>query len=336
VDPEDIQEATKLAVIPLADLGDMAYTGPIQIGTPPQNFTVIYDTGSSDLWVPSVNCTSDACTNKNTYNSSLSSTYTLDNRPFAIQYGSGAVSGVMSQDSVTMGGFVAVNQTFGEMLASPGQSFVGTHYDGICGMGWPVIASMATPIYNSLIAQNQTGPIFAFALYPREGAKASQLHIDGFDPSFYTGPVSWIPLTRKSYWTVKMNSVSISHRTVGWDNRAILDTGTSLILASKYAASVIHSLLAAKPSQWGLYTVPCWRIPYLPTITLRLGGHHFPLYPHQYILQYGDTCFSGFMGIDFRNEEGHKTWILGDVFLRAYYAIHDFDSAHVGLAHLIP
>jgi hypothetical protein len=336
VDPKDIREAAKIAVIPFVNLDDMAYTGPIQIGTPPQNFTVIYDTGSSDLWIPSANCTDAACNDKHRYNSSLSRTYKFDNRTFSIQYGSGAVSGVMSKDSVTMGGRTAVNQTFGQMLASPGQTFVGTSFDGICGMGWPILADMGTPTYNNLIAQNKSTPVFAFALYPRGSAKTSQLHIDGYSTSVYTGMVSWIPLIRKTYWTVTLGTTSIGYRTINYDSRAILDTGTSLILASKYAASIIHTYIGASLSQWGLYTVACSRLPYLPTITIRLGGYSFPLTPKQYIIQYGETCYSGFMGIDFRNEEGLSTWILGDVFLRAYYSIHDFKNARVGLAKIIP
>ena len=83
--------------LPLTNYMDAQYYGTIEIGTPPQEFTVIFDTGSSNTWVPSKKCHSLACYLHNRYDSSESETYEKDSREFAIRYGSGAVEGFISK-----------------------------------------------------------------------------------------------------------------------------------------------------------------------------------------------------------------------------------------------
>jgi len=79
----------------------------------PQQFDVILDTGSSDLWVTSSQCT--ACpSGAPTFDSSKSTSFTAPSnaQPITIQYGSGTVEGVLGQDTVSMGGFAVTQQTF--------------------------------------------------------------------------------------------------------------------------------------------------------------------------------------------------------------------------------
>lgn len=100
---------------------DAQYYGVISIGTPPQDFGVVFDTGSSNLWVPSKECKlSPACYVHKTFDSDKSSSYHTNGTKFNITYGSGAVVGFVGEETVTVAGLQASQALFGQVTRLEG------------------------------------------------------------------------------------------------------------------------------------------------------------------------------------------------------------------------
>ncbi|NWV81938.1 PEPC protein, partial [Dasyornis broadbenti] len=140
------------------------YFGEIGIGTPPQNFLVIFDTGSANLWVPSTLCQSPACGDHARFNHSLSSTFLGIEESYTLSYGFGDLAVALGRDTVTIQNIILRNQEFGLSLDEPSRPFYYLDFDGILGMAYPAVAIRGfTTLLQNLLQQDQLSkPIFSF------------------------------------------------------------------------------------------------------------------------------------------------------------------------------
>uniref|UniRef100_A0A673Z051 Pepsin A-like n=1 Tax=Salmo trutta TaxID=8032 RepID=A0A673Z051_SALTR len=291
---------------------DLAYFGVISIGTPPQSFTVIFDTGSSNLWIPSIYCSSAACANHNKFNPGLSSTFKNAGKSLSIQYGTGSMTGFEGFDTVVVGGIPVKNQIFG-LSQSEAPFMAHMKADGILGLAYPrLAASQATPVFDNMMTQHLVNQDM-FSGCVRNGTLILiMVTFGGVDPNHYYGQIAWIPLSSQMYWQITVDSVTVNGQIVACNGgcQAIVDTGTSNIVGPQ---ADISSMASAN-------VVNCNSINNMPAMVFHIHGQAFTL-PSTY---YG--CRTGLQS------SNSDLWILGDIFIRQYYSIFSRAQNMVGLA----
>lgn len=314
---------------PITNFMDAQYFGEIEIGTPPQKFKVVFDTGSSNLWIPSKKCKSIACYVHHKYNSANSSTFKQNGEEFKIQYGSGGVEGILSADVVSVAGekLKATDFTFGESTKLKGPSFIAARFDGILGMGFNTISVKKLPTYVEVLHEQKQLPNAAFSFYftKKSGEAGSSLVLGGASQKYYDGEMKYYNLLSETYWVAPMESISVNGTTIKV-GKGIMDTGTSLIVGSPKIIDQINK-------QIGTVDPTCKGIENLPTLNFNFNGDAYTLKGEDYVLRVSalgqEQCLSGFMGMALPWDD---TLIVGDVFLRTYYTEFDMTNNRIGIA----
>lgn len=263
--PKSTIAAKKLAATPIAldSKSDAQYYGPITIGYPPQSFLVLFDTGSSNLWVPSSQCPywQISCDLHTKYYSANSRTYKANGTSFSIQYGSGAAVGFISNDQVGLAGVTVKKQDFAEITDEPGIAFIAAGFDGVLGLAFDSISvDHVTPVWYNLLSQNLVPkPVFAFWLNRNMSAadgQGGELVLGGVDPSHYTGDFTYVPLSNELYWEFTADSIGVAGTTYCKKCKAIADSGTSLLVGPTKIIAQINQQLGAT----GVFTGECDQI----------------------------------------------------------------------------
>jgi phytepsin len=262
------RKSTKLGdsegdIVSLKNYLDAQYYGEIAIGTPPQKFKVIFDTGSSNLWVPSSKCYfSLACWVHPKFKSKKSSTYTKIGKPCSIRYGTGSISGFFSQDNVKVGDLVVKDQEFIEASKEGALPFLIAKFDGILGLGFQEISvGDAVPVWYNMVDQGLVKEkVFSFWLNRNQDAnEGGEIVFGGVDPNHFIGEHTYVPVTKKGYWQFEMGDFLIGNRSTGFCSggcAAIADSGTSLLAGPTNVVTQINHAIGAE----GVVSMECKQI----------------------------------------------------------------------------
>ncbi|CAO3683322.1 unnamed protein product [Umbelopsis ramanniana] len=344
----------------------LTYLIDVNIGTPPQTFTVVFDTGSADLWVPSIACTTaNGCLGK-TFDETKSPTLKNLTIPFNIMYGSGYDNGSYVTDVVSIGNYSVSDQIFALVYnaVNTTASAKSTPYvDGILGMSWDsgVYGARHNFTYSPFIyGLYSTGQIPARSFGMHLGnvyskGYAGTVTFGGYDTTQFTGSLQYLqaqPETHHSitsyvHWTVygqafKLQQANTTHEFDDGPALMLLDSGTSLaLLPESIVAGILHDIAGenfSSPDNVS-YIVSCDLLNSTEVIDVvfpSIGGYaavtlQTPV--KDLIIGYTDgvnnTCELGLVAID------GPLYILGDVFLRSWYAYYDFTNKQVGLAQAV-
>lgn len=317
--------------VKIDDFQDAEYYGPISIGSDNQAFNVIFDTGSSNLWVPSSKL---SVSGKSKYNSATSETYKPDGTIFKIQYGSGPVSGFISEDDVTVGSVKVPSQKFAEItdVSGLGQAYSMGKFDGILGLGFDRLSQdNIKPIFE-VMADNglvESG-VFTFVLGKGDGS-VGELVFGGIPTDKMAGDITYVDLKSEDYWRIQLDGVKVNGESY-YTGSAIVDSGTSLLTLPSAALKKFAAAVGAK-SSWlspNEYTVSCKAS--LPDLTFTIGGNDFTLKGEDYILNAGmGICLLAVQGMDVPAPNG-PLMIMGDVFMRQFVTVFDYSQGRIGIA----
>ncbi|XP_014728308.1 PREDICTED: gastricsin isoform X2 [Sturnus vulgaris] len=340
-DPVKKYQSSQSSVVrePITNHLDSSYFGEISIGEPPQKFLVLFDTGSSNLWVPSMNCKSPACFNHAKFQPSDSATFTSSGQSHTVSYGSGSVTADLGSLPLQIQSVTVTQQEFGLSQEEPTQPFYFADFDGILGMAYPSLAvgGMATALEGMLDQDQLSEPVFSFYFSRQPTYEyGGELILGGIDPQLFQGDITWAPVTQKLYWQVALEDFAVGQSVSSWCSQgcqAIVDTGTFLLtVPQEYIESILEALGAQETSYGVSYAVDCSDTQSLPPIAFGIGGARLLLSPSAYVLNSNGYCTLAIEATYLPSQDGQPLWILGDVFLKEYYTIFDMANNRVGFA----
>lgn len=310
---------------PLENIMNVQYFGTISVGTPAERVTVVFDTGSSDLWIP-----------RGPF-SSRDSTLSCQDQQVEILYSIGHVSGALCTDKVSIAGCTLNQQHV--VLADSALDLDNRDFDGVLGLAFPALSHMGGAehtVLSQLAAQHGIA-VFSFLL--RDDLGESKLVLGMPDETWLSRPgaLTYTPVVLQEWWTFE-GAMAVGDTIVLEKSLFALDTGTSyLTMPSAVHDAFLNQLLPAEHKEQCQRSTPtsafvcrCASREVAKVTYLLVDDVAFPVFPEDIFTPEGfdgDWCT-----LEVQPSPPNLPLILGDTFLRTVGAVFDSGQLRMGLA----
>lgn len=316
----------------------MAYFGKLTIGSPPQSFAVVFDTGSGNLMVPGEECRSAACRSHDRFAQSASSTAHevncdgsevepgTDPDEVTITFGTGHITGRCVQDNVCIGGLC----TEGAFIASTDESrhpFASFTFDGVLGLALknmaqgPMFSLMSQLCDRQMLQQ----PMFSVFLSD-SNQEDSEITFGEVKSQHMASELFWVDVVSPSgYWEVQIEDITLNNQpqNLCQDCRVAVDTGTSQLAGPSEVIGELSRMLNVAQD--------CSNYKSLPNLGFVIGKHVLNLSPRDYVDKSDNYCDVSLMSLNVPPPKG-PLFVFGIPFLQKYFTVYDHANNRVGFA----
>lgn len=313
------------------------------LGTPAQAVELIFDTGSSILWVQPP-----------FYNPQTSTTDRNLNETFEMWYGSIETQGSFHSDKLMLGS-VSIDQDIGIADYVKG---LGPQTHGLVGFGPPELSNrtskrrlVPTPMENLLsagmIKRNVFGVYFERMKDGQDRVRNGEVVLGGFDTTRYEGNITWTdPATSSpanTFWGVRFDNITFGDTDLSEGQggvEGIADTGATLILLGH---TLFRNLAEAIPNATvyqNKIAFPPESVESLRPLRFVVRGQPLILQPEQYTLTRDESLRMGgdeskvYLWVGRSSHFGSLGVTLGEKFLEHFYSVYDGTNGRVGFAPL--
>lgn len=322
--PEIGSHESSLLTASVENAFNLQYNAVFNVGTPSQPMSMVLDTGSSYIWLPSTTCD---CHESTRFDDSLSTSYISTGISKDLYYGLGEVHGMLSTETIEIDGLTVNEQYF--VLTTSDYDLDSLASDGLLGLGFDSLSDYYPTFIQTLKDQNVIdNTVFAMYLNNLDDPyMESAFTIGGYDEDMYaTGNEKNINIdTTYGFWGTYVEKVIVGGKAKKHEAYAILDTGTSLIAGPDAEIDLIKKKISDKVEgcyDYSYVICDCVQGEYedFPDVVFVIEGENYKITPESYIYYEAGYCYALF---DYTYD---SYWIIGQPFFRQYYVAHDMDN----------